>query len=415
MAANHREMINKCVGIVAEFDPFHLGHQWLIGEVKQRLPHLGVVCVMSGHFTQRGTAASLDKHARAEMALRGGADLVLELPVLWSASSAETFARGGVQCLLDTGVVEFVAFGSEDGDFKRLGPVAEALDSPQFQHLLKEGLQEGLSYAAARQQAIEQLLGDKADCLATANNNLGVEYLRALNYWRKPEVKAATFRRQGAGHDSGETDSPMVSASLLRRWMAQEDWNALEQSLPEESWKVLRERIQRGEGPASLERCQLAVLARLRSMTQEDCRQLPDWEEGLAKRIRNAAQESVTLAEFYDKAKTRRYPEARIRRMALWAFLNLKASDRPDRVPYLRVLGCSERGRAILKAMKKRSDLPILTKPGQIRKLDETAKRVFELECRATDLWRLCLPETGCRMGNQEWLRGPVVLPGQAD
>lgn len=415
MAANHREMINKCVGIVAEFDPFHLGHQWLIGEVKQRLPHLGVVCVMSGHFTQRGTAASLDKHARAEMALRGGADLVLELPVLWSASSAETFARGGVQCLLDTGVVEFVAFGSEDGDFKRLGPVAEALDSPQFQHLLKEGLQEGLSYAAARQQAIEQLLGDKADCLATANNNLGVEYLRALNYWRKPEVKAATFRRQGAGHDSGETDSPMVSASLLRRWMAQEDWNALEQSLPEESWKVLRERIQRGEGPASLERCQLAVLARLRSMTQEDCRQLPDWEEGLAKRIRNAAQESVTLAEFYDKAKTRRYPEARIRRMALWAFLNLKASDRPDRVPYLRVLGCSERGRAILKAMKKHSDLPILTKPGQIRKLDETAKRVFELECRATDLWRLCLPETGCRMGNQEWLRGPVVLPGQAD
>ena len=285
MAENHREMIHKCVGVVAEFDPFHLGHRWLIGEVKRHLPHLGVICVMSGHFTQRGTAASLDKHARAEMALRGGADLVLELPVLWSASSAETFARGGIQCLLDTGVVECVAFGSEDGDFKRLGPVAEALDSPQFQYLLKEGLGEGLSYAAARQKAIEQLLGDKADCLATANNNLGVEYLRALNYWRKPEVKAITFRRQGAGHDSAETGSPIVSASLLRRWMAQEDWNGLERSLPEESWKVLRERVQAGEGPASLERCQLAVLARLRSMTEEDYRRLPDWEEGLVKRI----------------------------------------------------------------------------------------------------------------------------------
>ncbi|MBQ9165797.1 MAG: nucleotidyltransferase family protein, partial [Oscillospiraceae bacterium] len=127
------------------------------------------------------------------------------------------------------------------------------------------------------------------------------------------------------------------------------------------------------------------------------------------------ARESVTLTEFYDKAKTRRYPEARIRRMALWVFLNLKASDRPERVPYLRVLGCNDRGRAILKEMKQRSDLPILTKPGQIRKLDETAQRVFELECRATDLWRLCLPETGCRLGNQEWLRGPVVLPDQAD
>lgn len=415
MASDHREMINKCVGIVAEFDPFHLGHRWLLEQSRAALPHHGVICVMSGHFTQRGTAASLDKHARAEMALRGGADLVLELPVLWASSSAETFARGGVQCLLDTGVVDTIAFGSEDGDLSRLAPTAQALDSPQFQTLLREGLGEGLSFAAARQRAGEQLLGDKAQCLATANNNLGVEYLRALHYWRTPGVNAITFRRQGAAHDSRETDSPVVSASLLRRWMAQENWNGLEQSLPQTSWMVLRERLEAGEGPASLERCALAVLSRLRAMTDEEYRLLPDYEPGLENRLRKAAQQSVTLAECYDKAKTRRCPEARIRRMALWAFLNFKESDRPERVPYLRVLGCNDRGRAILKEMKKRAELPVLTKPGQIRTLGEEARRVFELECRATDLWRLCLTEKGSRLGGQEWLRGPVILSGQAD
>ena len=207
----------------------------------------------------------------------------------------------------------------------------------------------------------------------------------------------------------------MVSASLLRRWMAQEGWNELEQSLPQTSWTVLKERVETGEGPASLERCALAVLSRLRAMTDEEYRRLPDYEPGLENRLRKAAQQSVTLAEYYDKAKTRRCPEARVRRMALWAFLNLKESDRPERVPYLRVLGCNDRGRAILKEMKKRAKLPVLTKPGQIRTLGEEAQRVFALECRATDLWRLCLTEKSSRLGGQEWLRGPVILSDQAD
>lgn len=415
MTSDYREKINKCVGIVAEFDPFHAGHRWLIQQARQRLPEHGVICVMSGHFTQRGTASSLDKHARAEMALKGGADLVLELPVLWSSASAEHFARGGVQCLLDTGMVDHLAFGSEDGTLDRLAPVAEALDSPQFQSLLKDGLRQGLSFATARQRAAEALLGERADCLSLPNNNLAVEYLRALNHWRMPGITPLTFRRQGAAHDSGEADSPMVSASLLRRWMAGGDWERLKAALPPESWERAAERIRWGEGPALLERCGTAVLARLRAMDEEAFRALPDWEPGLENRLRRAALEAVTLEEFYDKAKTRRYPEARIRRMALWALLDLKESDRPDCVPYLRVLGCNERGRGILKEMKGRARRPVLTKPGQVRQLAPECQRVFRLECRATDLWRLCLPEGGNRRGAQEWLTGPVILPAQAD
>lgn len=407
---HHCETLHTCIGIVAEFDPFHLGHRWLIQQARQALPGHGVICVMSGSFTQRGSAASTDKFARCEMALRSGADLVLELPVLWAAASAETFARGGIQCLLDTGVVDTIAFGSEDGTLSRLLPTAQALDSPQFLPLLQEGLGRGLSYAAARQRAVEALVGDAGQCLSTANNNLGVEYLRALRHWGRADVQALTFPRQGAEHDSTRTDGPFVSASLLRQWMAQGDWDRLAPVLPASSLSLLRVQRDLGRCPARLDRCELAVLARLRAMEETELARLPDCGDGLERRLARAARESVTLAEFYDRAKTRRYPEARIRRTALWAFLGLTADRRPERVPYLRVLGCTGRGRAILRDMKQTAALPQLIRPGQARRLDETGQRVFRLEARAADLWQLCLPGADQRRGGQEWLRTPVIL-----
>lgn len=399
---------NRAVGIVAEYDPFHLGHRWLMDQVRQARPGHGIVCVMSGSFTQRGSAASTDKLARAEMALRGGADLVLELPVIWAAASAEPFALGAVQCLLDTGVVDTIAFGSEDGNLSRLRPTAQALDSEAIRPLIRAGLEKGLSYAAARQRGAEELTGGRARCLESANNALGVEYLRALRRLRGEGVEVLTVPRQGADHDSQETDSPLVSASLLRRRMAEGCWDGLEGLLPETSWRILQAQRERGRCPARLEQCERAVLARLRSMDEAALARLPDCGEGLERRMARAAGEAVSLADFYNRAKTRRYPEARIRRIALWAFLGLEAGDRPQRVPYLRVLGCTPRGRELLHRMKQTARLPILTRPGQAKGLDETGRRVFQLECRATDLWQLCLPQPG--RGGEEWLRRPVIL-----
>ena len=407
---NNREMFNKSVGITAEFDPFHLGHRYLLRAVRRAFPERGIICVMSGQFTQRGSAAAVDKLARAEMALRGGADLILELPVLWASASAETFARGAVQCLLDTGVVDTLAFGSEAGELSQLRQAAETLDSEAYQPLLRAGLDQGLSFAAARQRAAEALSGAAGSCLAGANNNLGVEYLRVLRYWGRPELNAFTVPRRGAAHGSLEEESPMVSASRLRAWMAEGAWERLEGCLPPESLALLLREQEQGSCPARLERCESGILARLRAMTEDELTQLPDWEPGLERRLSRAARESVTLAELYDRAKTRRCPEARVRRMVLWAFLGLTPEQRPERVPYLRVLGCNDRGRSLLRAMKKTASLPILTKPGQVRYLDETARQVFSLEARGDDLWRLCLPQPEQRRGGREWLRGPVIL-----
>ena len=400
-----------CVGIVAEFDPFHLGHQFLLNRVRKAYPDRGIICVMSGSFTQRGSAAALDKFARAEMALMGGADLVLELPLLWAASSAESFARGGVQCLLDTGLVEVLAFGSEDGDLSQLRRTAETLDSGAYPPLLREGLGQGLSFAAARQRAAEALSGAAGGCLAGANNNLGVEYLRALRHFGREDLEVFTVARRGAAHNSMDTHSPAVSASRLRAWMGAGQWEALPPCLPPASLEVILAQRDLGRCPARLEGCETGILARLRAMEPEELTRLPGWEPGLEHRLRAAAREAVTLAELYDRAKTRRAPEARIRRLVLWAFLGLRGDQRPERVPYLRVLGCTGRGRGLLRGMKQQAKLPLLTKPGQIRRLGESGQRVFSLEARATDLWQLCLPAPDQRRGGQEWLRSPVILP----
>lgn len=414
---NHREMINKSVGVVAEFDPFHLGHRCLLRAVRAAFPHHGIICVMSGQFTQRGSAAAVDKLARAEMALRGGADLVLELPVLWAAASAETFARGGIQLLLDTGVVDTLAFGSEAGDLTPLRWAAKVLDSEAYRPLLREGLDQGLSFAAARQRAVETLAGDAGRCLAEANNNLGVEYLRALRHWGGERVNVFTIPRQGAAHGSLGEESAAVSASRIRAWMAEGNWARLEGHLPRESLEILLRERDMGRCPARLERCESGILARLRTMEEIELTRLPDWEPGLERRLSKAARESVTLAECYDRAKTRRCPESRVRRMVLWAFLGLTPDQRPERAPYLRVLGGTDRGRSLLRAMKAQAQLPILTKPGQVRRLGESAQQVFSLESRAGDLWQLCLEAPDQRRGGQEWLRGPVILgdAAQAD
>ena len=190
-----------CIGIIAEFDPFHRGHAHLIAQAKAALPGAPVVCAMSGPFTQRGEAAIVSKYARAEMAVRCGADLVVELPVQWAVSSAESFARGGVQILHALGVTH-LAFGSESGDLTALQIVAQALDSAAFPDAIRPYLQQGLPFASARQKALETLVeAETAEHLTRPNNLLGIEYLRAIQTLA-PEMRALTVPRVGAAHNA---------------------------------------------------------------------------------------------------------------------------------------------------------------------------------------------------------------------
>ena len=393
----------KGIGVVAEYNPFHKGHAWHLTETRRRLGEDGaVVCVMSGNWVQRGECALTDKWIRAEMALRGGADLVLELPLPWAIASAEGFARGAVAVLRATGVVDALSFGSESGQVETLKKLAEIIDGEKYREALQRELDKGNAFAQARQSAAIALLGKEACVLKGANDSLAVEYLRAA----EGTLEAVAVPRQGVFHDEEAPAQGFASATYLRKKAMEGNWAEMGPWM-EENGAAYIER----EGIARMGNIERAMLSRLRGMGEEEFAALPDSgaKEGLPVRLCQAAKKAGSLEEFYALAKTRRYAHARIRRLALWAFLGITAEDRPDQGPgYLRVLGMNSQGKRLLREMKKCAQLPILTKPAHIRELSVEAQAQFALECRGTDLFGLCFDKI--RPCGMDYTTGPVIL-----
>lgn len=400
----------RVAGVVAEYNPFHLGHAFHLAETWRRLGAEGaVVCVMSGNFVQRGEAAVLDKWARAECALLGGADLVLELPTPWAVSSAEGFARGAVEVLSATGVVDALSFGCEDGHIEDLTAAADCLLTPAYREALGREAGRNTSFAAARQRAAASLIGGAAGCLSGPNNNLAVEYLKALRTLNAPLEPMAVSRR-GARHDAASPEGGFASATAVRELIYAGDMEGAAAWVPRSTAEVLTRGTAFAHAPASLMNCERAVLAKLRTMSETDFAALPDGgaSEGLSHRMAEAARRGCSLAEVYALAKTKRYAHARIRRLVLRAWLELRRDVIPGRVPYVRVLGMNGAGRLLLRRMEKSCHLPVVVKPAHAKKLGEEGRKLFELESRCTDLYALCSPVV--RPCGLEWTSGPVVL-----
>lgn len=382
----------SCAGIIAEYDPFHNGHFLHLRATAQRAPD-GVVVVLGGNFTQRGGAALLGKRYRTEAALRGGADLVLELPLPYALSGAQTFARGGVEILHALGCVDMLSFGSECGNTELLRQAARAVDGENTQFYMRRELGTGKPYAAAREAAVRSLYGDAvADVLHAPNNILGVEYIRAC-HTLAPEMQFMTVARRGAAHDAQSPTGAFASASFLREQIQKGE--TVSPFLPPFSEAILQRALQNGDAPASIEKLEVAVLAFLRKCTPQDFQNTPDISEGLENRILNAARTARTLSELFQAAKTKRYSHARIRRAVLSAFLGIENRHVQDGVPYLRVLGLSERGKQILHSARKTARVPIVLRASDIGKLSESAQQLFALECAATDVYALCKPRVG--------------------
>ena len=392
------------IGIIAEYNPLHLGHTYQITQARRLLGQDSpVVAVMSGNFVQRGEVAILHKHARAEAAIGCGVDLVLELPTAWAAATAETFSRGGVSLLAGTGVVTHLCFGSEHGDPAALEQTAACLESQAYREALAGRLKHGVTFAAARQAAAEEFVGTPARCLSSPNDALAVEYLRALRA-QGAGLTPVAIRRMGAAHDSDETGIFASASAVRRRILAEEPWEHL---VPVASAAVLRREMAQGRAPVSMSACEQMILSRLRAMGEEDFRPYDGGHEGLYHRFYRAVRQAATLEEVLEAAKTKRYTRARLRRMALAAWLGLtQVGETP---PYLRVLAANARGCGLLKEMKGRATLPVLTKPADVRLLGEAAVRCLNAEERYTDCYTLAWP-IPVRPG-WEYTAGPVILP----
>ena len=395
-------------GIIAEYNPLHLGHCCQLRRLRALLgEETPVICAMSGNFVQRGDFALLGKHARAEAAVRSGADLVLEIPLSWACAPAERFAQGGVEVLLGTGLVTDLVFGSESADAGAIRSATEALLGPDFPEALRRELAGPHSFAAARQRALASLIGEEgAAVLSRPNDILAVEYAKALSR-EGSEIRLVPILRQGAGHDQDGGEYP--SAGSIRR-MIQEGRRAEALAAMAPAMRELYEAEEaRGRAPVFAAGAERAILAQLRRMGEADFLALDAGGEGLGNRLAAAAREAASLEEVLDRAKTKRYAYSRLRRLALWAYLGLRPETLPARVPYLRPLAMNQRGRALLAEARRRGALPILTKPADVRRLTPEAQAVFRREVLATDLYTLAFPGDPAP-GGAEWREGPRVL-----
>lgn len=331
-------------GIICEFNPFHMGHKHLIDSVKKDGDC--VICAMSGNFVQRGEFAVYDKYERTRTAIENGADLVIELPTACSTLSAQGFARAGVKLLEATGVCDSIAFGAECDDVRVLQAVANEIIERDDD--IKEELKKGISYPQARKNVIN------SPVLDTPNNILAIEYLTCT------KLNPVIIKRIGKGHDS---DDELYSASEIRK-------------------RLNRDEI------STMKACESAILFKLRGMTAEDFSRLDDVSEGLENRIVEAVKTSQTLDELYDSIKTKRYTHSRIRRIVLRAFLDIDSNE-PKYPKYLHILGFNDKGRELLSKMKKDAELPIISKYSDINKFDDEIKRLYQNECKYTDIYNL--------------------------
>lgn len=369
----------SAVGIIAEFNPLHTGHKRLIDYAKTLDDT--VVCVISGNFVQRGDVSILSKSQRAKFALLCGADIVAELPVLWSMSTAQNFALGGVWQLYNLGCSKIV-FGSECGDIDALKNAADVLASDGFFTKVAQKARSGITFAVAREQ-VAQEMGVDFTLLRGANNNLGIEYIIAAKKLNLP-IEFHTIKRLGAGHDSGEIDDGFVSSSFIRTELLKDNIGYTERFMPRE----VRGIISSGQ-IADIKRLENAVLCALRTKTADDFKNLPDISEGLENKIYFSVRVATNLDELYNMIKTKRYTLARIRRLVLSAFLEFDNTFFMTTPPYVRVLGFSEQGVSHLK--KPQGIIPVITRAAQIKLLESDAQEVFDIECRATDIYNLCL------------------------
>ena len=369
----------SAVGIIAEFNPLHCGHKMLIEKAKEKGT---VVCILSGNFTQRGDTAVFDKRERAKAALSCGADIVIELPVLWSMSTAQNFALGGVSAAVFAGC-DTLMFGSECGNIKELETAAEIICGNDFSQKLEKYLKSGVTFAAARQSAAEEC-GIKGELLSGANNNLAVEYIVAA---RKliADLKFETVKRIGSAHDSAEI-SECVSASLLREKLKENDTAFCEKYMPKEAFDIFKK-----AQISDIKRIEKAILAELRMKTEKELAMLPDLSEGIENRLYNAIKTSVTTDELYEKVKSKRYTMSRVRRLVLSAFLEFDNSFFLNPLPYIRVLGMNKKGEEYIKSTLSLSPVPVILRTSDIKKLSEDGKKVFNAESRATDVFALSL------------------------
>lgn len=406
----------KTLGIITEYNPFHKGHAYMIEEAKKKANADRVVVVMSGSFVQRGEPAIFDKWTRAEAALLNGVDMVLELPVLFAASNAETFARGAVRILIESGIVDVLCFGSESGDLYSMQEAAKLMmnETEEFQRLLKEKLDEGLSYPVARAQALETISHISSEILSKPNHILGLEYLKAMERYPS-SIEPMTIKRKGDYNSASLTDG-FASAAAVRKALAENRSTEAMMQLPENTHDLYNKALSLGTAPVFWEELAPALHYKLRTSSAEEIKDIAEVVEGLENRILHSIDSCYSMESIIDYIKTKRYTRTKIQRILLHILLDIKSREvdyfmNLQRMPYIRVLGFRKDQSSLLADLVENAKCPVLTNLKKApEQLNEDGLALLALEKTATDLHALAYPNPIYRGPNQDFTKPLVIL-----
>lgn len=387
----------QATGIIAEYNPFHNGHLYHIQETK-RLTQQPVIVVMSGSFMQRGEPAVLSKWQRAYCAVQGGADLVLELPCVFTLRSAEFFAKGAVQLLAATGCVNALACGTEhpQSDFEAAASLA---CSAEAQARLRELLQNGLSYA----QAWEKILGANT-AFRTPNDILALEYTKTL-LQTAADIQPLYLQRTDDGYNSTSIGNSIASASAIRRAMADgnESW---QQAVPDYTHAAL------AAGGYDAQLLWQLLKYRLRLLSPQQLAERCEASEGIENLLRKAA-DCASLQSALAACSSKRYTASRIRRLLLQILLDRPKAVWQQQAPaYMRVLAFNNIGRQLLHRMKTSAQLPIINKLGKNALCNDSVAYRTQLsaEVTATDLWSLLQKDAALNRSGNDFYQSPVYV-----
>lgn len=401
-------------GIITEYNPFHLGHELHLKSSKEITNCDGVICVMSGNFVQRGLPALTDKWTRTKMALEAGVDLIVELPTLFATSSAEFFAFGAVSLLNSLNVVNNICFGSECGDIDLIKKLSEIIinEPPLFKEYLKDYLKdylkEGLPFPKARSEALMKYLDDnnyKIDfsylekVLNSSNNILAIEYCKSL-YKLQSSIKPFTIQRLGADYnDEKLSKNEIASASAIRKSIYTSNIEESLDFMPEYSYNLLKN-TSFSDLDKMFDLVKYAIVSNPNVL-----KEIPEASEGIDNKIIQNIGKANSLDELINLCKSKRYSYTRLNRILCHVLLNVNKdllSLRKSSPNYLRILGFNNKGREILKEIKKNSEINIVNKLSKAK-----ADPLLEFDIKATNIYSFLNPSVKI---NSDYLISPIIF-----
>ena len=383
--------MGKRIGIIAEYNPFHNGHLYQIQKAKELTGADTVIAVMSGNFTQRGDTSLINKFEKAKIALQNEVDMVIELPTIYSISSAENFALGGIKILNEIGNIDYLVFGIEEENLEKLQAIADVLvnEDDEFKRNIKEELDKGNSYPKAREIALKKVLSSEnvKNIMQKPNNILAIEYLKALKITNS-KIKPIAIKRKNTMHNDENINENYASGTYIRKLFIENNFNEIKKVVPKYTYERLLELKNQGTYVSSINDFSDIVIYKIRTMTKEEISKIADVNEGLENSIKLASTTCKTIDEIIEKVSTKRYTKTRISRILTYILLDITKSDMEqskNNNPYVRVLGINKKCEEILSTI---NDSKLIT---SLKKFEENngENQLLNIDKKATEIYTI--------------------------